>query len=115
MLIKNLDELKQRYTESTDDKEKKHFKNVLDAYIYYCEEEDHTSTVDFNDFFESCREDLDELIGDDDVQKVIDLTDLYIEHFGFYQSDEFEHELMPIFLKSIECLIAMVIDYGGFY
>ena len=66
-------------------------------------------------FFESCREDLDELIGDDNVQKIIDLTDLYIEHFGFYQSDEFEHELMPIFLKSIECLIAMVIDYGGFY
>ena len=82
MLIKNLDELKQRYDESTNDKEKKHFKNVLDAARQNRKLEFITVLV------------------------AIGLPNKKAKQLW---------SLLGGLIKSIECLIAMVIDYGGFY
>lgn len=95
--------------------QRKFVRHVIQASLFFFLDSDTSDVNCFDDFFESCREDLDMLIGSDDVQKAIDLAILYNEHFGKLQADGYDNTLRPIYEKVIESLIQQIIDYGVEY
>lgn len=114
--IKNLLTLIDIYhNENIKSEQKKFVKHVIQASLHFSLNSDTSDVNCFDDFFESCREDLDMLIGSDDVEKAIDLAILYNEHFGALQADGYDNTLRPIYEKVIESLIQQIIDYGVEY
>lgn len=68
----------------------------------------------YNGFFEGCVDELDFLIGEEEVEKAMTLTDLYVEHFGYKleHTNPYSIDFNPktIYSKIIDCLIVQVID-----
>lgn len=103
------------YNKNIKSEQKEFVEHVIQASLYFFLSSDTSDINCFDDFFESCREDLDMLIGSDDVQEAIDLAILYNEHFGALQADGYDNTLRPIYEKVIESLIQQIIDYGVEY
>ena len=103
------------YNKNIKSEQKEFVEHVIQASLYFFLSSDTSDINCFDDFFESCREDLDMLIGSDDVQEAIDLAILYNEHFGALQADEYDNTFRPIYEKVIESLIQQIIDYGVEY
>lgn len=61
----------------------------------------------FNNFFEGCFNELNNLIGGEDVKRAYECVELYVEHFGATHKN---HRL--IYPDMIECILTMVLDYN---
>ena len=119
--LEHLIELYDVYREINDDikKEKECVENIFECGVDYESEvrfanNDYEYLNAYNGFFEGCVDELDFLIGEEEVEKAMTLTDLYVEHFGYKfeyanpYSIDFNHK--TIYSKIIDCLIVQVID-----
>lgn len=66
----------------------------------------------FNGFFESCQPALENLIGEEDVRKAKDCVDLFVGHFGPVCAIENDKTMKLMYIRIIDCLLTMVMDYG---
>ena len=112
IIMSHLNELIEIWPTIKDIEVKEHVENILDCALEYSHIDDPNDVNHFNEFFEGCYDDLVELIGTRDVEKVETLADLYVEHFGVLQADEYDNALDVIYVKCIDCLLCMIIDYG---
>ena len=108
--LNNLKQLKELYEELGDNKNRKAVKAVIDSAEWF----QGTATEDsqnFNSYVDGCREELDYLIGTEDIEETLVLCDLYTQYFGNYVSDEFR-PLRPVFEAIVDSHLAMICDYG---
>lgn len=99
----------------SDDIEKECVKNIFEGGADYEKEvryatNDYEYSNAFNGFFEGCRDELDLMIDEEEIEKALTLTDLYVEHFGYKLSTNSDEEIKTIYSKIIDCLIVQVID-----
>ena len=121
MELEHLIELYDVYREINDDikKEKECVENIFECGVDYESEvrfanNDYEYLNAYNGFFEGCVDELDFLIGEEEVEKAMTLTDLYVEHFGYKleHTNPYSIDFNPktIYSKIIDCLIVQVID-----
>lgn len=99
----------------SDDIEKECVKNIFEGGADYEKEvryatNDYEYSNAFNGFFEGCRDELDLMIDEEEIEKALTLTDLYVGHFGEKLSTNSDEEIKTIYSKIIDCLIVQVID-----
>ena len=99
------DEIESKYV-------KKAIGYIIESAKWFNEEVDYPEDIDnFNGFLDGCREYLDFLLGEDDVEEALQLRDLYEEYFGIDIATKYR-EMRTINEAIIDCLLNMVYDYG---
>lgn len=109
---KRLKELKELMPKIKNEETKKWTNLVIESAEDYfgC---DYPEDLDnFNGFFEGCQPALDNLIGEEDVRRAEDCADLFIEHFGPVCAIENDKTMKLIYIRIVDCLLTMVMDYG---
>ncbi len=99
----------------SDNIERECVKNIFESGADYEKEvrfadNDYEYLNSYNGFFEGCRDELDLMIDEEEIEKAMNLTDLYVEHFGYKLSTTSDEEIKTIYSKIIDCLIVQVID-----
>ena len=109
---RRLKELKELMPKIKDEKTKEWTNIVIEnAEDYFnC---DYPEDLDnFNGFFESCQPALDNLIGKKNVRRAEDCASLFVEHFGPVCAIESDKTMQLMYIRIVDCLLAMVMDYG---
>ena len=107
-----LKQLKDICIDINDVEVKECVKNIIESGEWFAYEVDYPEDLDnFDGFIDGCRDSLDILLDEDEVEKALDLRDLYKEHFGDMIAAEYIPEMQTINEAVINCLINMVYDY----
>lgn len=107
-----LKQLKDVCKDIKDVEVKKYVENIIESGEWFAYEVDYPEDLDnFDGFIEGCRDSLDILLDEDEVEKALDLRDLYEEHFGNMIATKYKPEMRTINEAIINCLINMVYDY----
>lgn len=110
-----LDKLIKVYEDNEMESEyvKEHVGYVIESAKWFNEEIDYPEDLDnFDRFLDGCRYSLDFLLSHEEVEKTLQLRDLYEEHFGVTIATEFSKEIRTINEAIIDCFLAMILDYG---
>ena len=113
-MVKNvyLEQLQDICKNIKDIEVKRCVENIIEGGEWFTYEVDYPEDLDnFDGFIDGCRDSLDTLLDEDEVEKALELRDLYEEHFGKMIATEYKPEMRTINEAVINCLMNMVYDY----
>lgn len=109
---KRLTELRNMIPNIKDDKTQQWAIDVAESAEWYFNCDWLEDLDNFNGFFEGCQPALDNLIGEEDVDRAYNCAELFIEHFGNKCAIENDNIMQLIYVRVVDCLLTMVMDYG---